>query len=394
MASEDFVRLTNMIYNESWIPVEYSCKWIKERGFDARIVLKRDGLDQELTSSAADFAMFVLQMQQTADSKGQIKLSKVRNTERYWKDIEYLVDEKGDKLNAAARVVLSHEFQFKFDPFEGLRKILQDQIPLNDPDVRGVKDHYYETLAHTYAVGRGYLQRKGELEKTKPRFGSYAAVYEKILREGFMPRGSETNATGCYKKFLDTVRMDLAVLGGRILDQQKYTDFLMNLVVKEGTVEVENGVRAVLDVYWRLCELCYPLLNAARIAIDLSQGKHPEPEPSTFEDLVKSLRGHPEAAKLVECVEPALRNAEAHVATSVVLEDDTPKVIAYDTRVRPAREIARIPFSQVDEKAKCLKYSLLLESLYYTLVLFEYAFQILVLNSLEFKLLLVALDQF
>jgi hypothetical protein len=57
MASEDFVRLTNMIYNEGWIPVEYSCKWIKERGFDARIVLKRDGLGQELTSSAADFAI-------------------------------------------------------------------------------------------------------------------------------------------------------------------------------------------------------------------------------------------------------------------------------------------------------------------------------------------------
>jgi hypothetical protein len=393
MVSEDFLKLTNMIYIEHWTPVDYTLKWSKESGYDARIVLERDKVRQELVSSADDFAMLVFDLKQVADSKGQIKLRKIRKAEKYYSDIEYLLDEKGEKLKAAAQTVLSDSFQFQFDPFEGIRKILQDRIPTNDPDVRGVKEHYYETLVHTHAVGRGFAEWKHKEEKINAKLASYAAVFEKILREAFMRPGKKQEPVQDYRKFLDWARRDVADLGWRILEQQKYTDFLMGLLVKAGGVDVENGVRAVLDVYWRMCELCYPLLNVTRIAIEVSQGKDPNLVQPSFEDLVKSLAGHAEATKLLDCVEPVLRNCEAHAATGVVLEGQTPIVVAYETRTAYAREIARMPFSQVDEKAKCLKYSLV-PALYNTLLLFEYAFQVIVLNSHEFKLLLVTLDQF
>ena len=81
------------------------------------------------------------------------RLEKIRDTKRYYSDIEYLVDDKGDKLRDAAKAVVSGSFQFQFDPFEGIWKILQDRIPVNDPDVWGVKEHYHEALAHLFLFG-------------------------------------------------------------------------------------------------------------------------------------------------------------------------------------------------------------------------------------------------
>jgi hypothetical protein len=237
------------------------------------------------------------------------------------------------------------------------------------------------------------VERFEELKKANPKVASYARSYEKMLREAFMSPGKRVEPVADYRKFLDAVGIDVANLGARILDQHNYTSFLMDLVIKKGIVDMENGVRAVLDVYWRMCELGSPLLNIARIAAEMAQGKSPEAEPTSYEKLVQFLKEHQDGSVLVEFVEPVLRNAEAHVSTSVIMEGHNPIVIAYDARVRPAREIARMPFSAVDEKVQGLKHSRVLEAMYFTLVLFEFAFQITTLPSREFKLLLVRLGQ-
>jgi hypothetical protein len=134
------------------------------------------------------------------------------------------------------------------------------------------------------------------------------------------------------------------------------------------------------------------MLNAARIAIQLANGHRPSGEQPSFDDLVKFLHNDKFANQLVNYVEPVLRNAEAHCATAVASHDGSYEVIVYDHRSVPAKEICRIPFSKVSEMAKALKYSLI-PALYITLCLFDYAFQILVLTSYEFKMLLVKMGQ-
>ena len=393
MVSDDFLTIINMIYGERWKVVDGSTKWSRERGCETRIVLQQDAETRDVSSTAPDVAMLVFDVKETADSWGARRLEKIRDTKRYDSDIEYLVDCKGDKLRDAAKAVVSGSFQFQFDPFEGIRKILQDRIPVNDPDVRGVKEHYHETLAHIILFGRSMVERFEELKKANPKIASYARSYEKMLQEAFMSPGKRVEPVADYRKFLDAVGIDVANLGERILDQHKYTSFLMDLVIKKGIVDMENGVRAILDVYWRMCELASPLLNVARIAAEMAQGRSPEAEPESYEKLVQLLKEHQDGSVLVEFVEPVLRNAEAHVSTSVITEDHNPIVIAYDARVRPAREIARMPFSAVDEKAQALKHARVLEAMYFTLVLFEFMFQITTLPSQEFILLLVRLGQ-
>jgi hypothetical protein len=395
MASDDFLKLTSMIYGENWRPIEYNWKWNKQTGYFAKVVLKRDAEAVELSSSAIDFVMFVADVQRVADSKGQVKLAKIQNANRYWNDMmNHFEDQQGEKLKAAADSVAKGTFQFDFDPFSGVRKILQGKkIPVSEPDVRGVKEHYFETFAFIALTGLQSLKTRERTEKTNAKFASYYSAIEKILRDGFVRPGKKMEPTADYRNYLDLVALDIYELGRHITEQSRYTDFLVNLLTEKGTVDVENGVRAIVDVYWRMCELCYPMLNVLRIAIELSEGKAPSKEKPTFEDLAAFLGANSQTEQLVECVQPLLRNCEAHCTTSVVMENREPTVVTYETRTAVASEISRIPFAEVDHMTKCLKFSLV-PALYVALTLFEYAFQILTLRSNEFKLLLVTMGQY
>lgn len=393
MASEDFLLLTDMIYNKRWSIKEIKHTFNIGSGEKSTIVLTKNGQTQELQSLAEDFARFALEHQTIVNAKGEGRLAKIRDSRKYWNDIESLVDMDGEKARAAAKSILAGEFKFSFDPYNGIRKILHDRIPTNDPDVRGVKTHFFETCAAVTIEARQLLKLEETPKRNNPIFAGYAATYEKILRKGFLGQADKTNIIDAYKKYVGAVQVDHADLLRRIHEQERYAEFLRQLLVGVGRADLQNGARAILDAYWRLCELCYPMLYVAQVAMAFAENKVLSGDRPSFEDLVDSLRSKSETKTLVECVEPVLRNSEAHCASSVVMEGGQPIVIAYDSRSYPAREVKRFPLSEVNDKVSCLAKSLL-GALYMTLELFEYAFLLLVLNSYEFKMLLVTLDQY
>ena len=350
MASKDFLLLTDMLYNKGWIIEQVVFEFGKETGEKTTAVLKKNDQTQKfnLQSSAEDFTSFLVQFQQTIDANGEGGLSKIRNNDTYWNDIDRLVDVDGGKTRAAMQSILSGKFKFSFDPENGIRKILQDRIPTDDRDVRGVKDHFFETFAEVLIEARNMLKLKEIPEKSNSTFAGYASAYEQILRHGFLGQADKTNVIAAYKKYLASVRVDHVALMRRIHEQEKYVDFLRQLLVKAGHVEFQNGAHAILDAYWRLCELCYPMLYVAQAAVAFAEGRTPDSGPPSFEDLVESLNNHPDTKKLVECVEPILRNSEAHCASSIIMENGQPIVIAYETRGSPTQGDQTFPIVRSD----------------------------------------------
>lgn len=393
MASEDFLLLTDMIYNKRWSIKEIRHTFRKESGMKSTIVLNKDSQTKTLQSSAEDFVRFALQHEAIVNAKGEGKLAKIRDSEKYWDDIEKLVDMDGGKVRAAVKSILAGEFKFAFDPYNGIRKILQERIPINDPDVRGVKAHFFETCAGVLIESRQFLRLWETPKKNNPKFARYATTYEEILRHGFLGQANRTNIIDAYKKYVEALHLDHEDLVRRVHEQGKYAEFLRKLLVSTTKVDLQNGGRAVLDAYWRLCEVCQPMLYAAYAATAFAENRTLSGERPSFEVLVKSLGDNPKTKTLIDCVEPVLRNSEAHCASSIVLDSGQPRVIAYDCRSYPVREIKRFPLSEVESKVNCLAHSLL-GALCMTLEIFEYAFLQLVLDSYEFKMRLVTLDQY
>jgi len=365
----------------------------KDTGEKATILLTKNGQTRELQSSAEDFVSFAIQLDKLVDSKGEIGLGKVKDLEKYYRDIENLVDEKQEKTRAAVKSILSGQYKFSFNPRSGIRKVLQDRIPVTDPDVRGVKSHFFETYANLLIEGQRLVRLDEDMRKRNSDYAGYASKYGRILNRGFLGQANKTNMVDAYRKYIEVVQVDNEDLVRRVHEQLKYVHFLQQLLVDAGRVDIENGARAVVDAYWRLCELCSPMLYAAQVAVALSEDGGSDVGQPSLDNSVKSLRNNPETENLVKCVEPILRNSEAHCSSSIVLENGQPFVVAYESRTYPAREIKRFPLSEVTDSLNCLAKSLVL-ALCMTLQLFEYAFLLLVLGSYEFKMLLVTLDQY
>jgi len=388
--SKDFLRLAHLIYFEHWEIVDRELGPSKNRKNSARVVLERDGMKQEMRSSSEDFVGFVRGIRETVDAKGQIILRRIRDRTRYSKDTEYLHDPKGEKLRAAEELISAGKFQWTFDPFEGISKILRDPVRKTDRDIRGVKDNYYETCAYISTLYKYSIESRRDIERKIPKIIPYSSIHERILRNGFI---RTSRIMDDCRIFLDSIDFDAEDLARRVLEQLRYCDFLMDLMIERRKVDFENGIRGVVDGYWRMCEVCRPYLSLARTAIELRQGKrHTTGQNKGFKELVCFLRNDPNFEKLVECVDPVVRNSEAHCATRVVIEKGIPQVVALDYRGLKARVLARIPFSGIHNKWRNLK--LLLLALYPTFRVFYFAFLIRLLKSPEFKLRLVTIDQY
>jgi hypothetical protein len=391
MASADFMKLTEMIYIKRWHIS--SCRFVLKEEWNAEVTLEKNGEACTLASSATDFVGYAFQLQQIVDSKGNRIMGKIRDSDKYLAEVEKLEDPNGDKVASAVESIRTGRFKFSFNPLKGIRKILSETANLNDPDVLGVKSFYHEVLAQVLLESRQYLLTKEQPAKTNSVYAAYASDYEEVLRKGFFSSGPDANPLADYKRYSNFVNLDLGDLLRRIHEQVKYSELLRQLLLGAGIkVEPQFGVRVVLDAYWRMCELCYPFLDVARIALELRGGKVPSTEELSFEKLVAALRADQNGKKLVDCVEPVLRNSEAHCAAGVVEDNGKQFVVAYESRSNPAREIARFPYEEVLDKTNCLKQSAVV-AFYFTLVLFEYAFLILVLNSIEFKFRLVTVGQ-
>ena len=384
--------LTNLVYINGWSIQRVNFEYHKDRGLKATILLSKNGQMRELQSSAEDFVSFAIQLDKLVNSKGEIKLGKIKDSEKYHRDLENLVDEKQEKTRAAVKSILSGQFRFSFNRMNGIRKILQHRIPVADPDVRGVKSHFFETYASLLLEGQRLVKLDEDARKGNSDYAVYASKYGRILNRGFLGQANKTNVVDAYRKY-EPVRVDNEGLVRRVHEQLAYADFLRQLLVGAGKTDVENGGRAVVDAYWRLCELCSPMLDIAKAAITSAEGEELDRKQRSFENTVEFLRKNPETKDLVECVEPILRNSEAHCASSIVLENGQPFVIAYESRGSSAREIRRFPLQEVTSKLNCLAKSLVV-ALCITLQLFEYAFLLLVLSSYEFKMLLITLDQY
>jgi len=130
MTSEDFLLLTDLMYNQGWKVNKVTHNFDKDTGFKSTVVLGKNAETKEIQSMSEDFVSFAVQLQKTIDSKG--RLIPVKDSNMYWDDIEHLVDIDGGKTRSAINAISSGSFTFLFKPLDGIKKTLQDKIPTKD----------------------------------------------------------------------------------------------------------------------------------------------------------------------------------------------------------------------------------------------------------------------
>jgi len=389
LASQDFVELMKLVYFEKWEIVKSEHGLEKSKPY-ANVHLRRDSEEMKIPSTELDFFNYVVMLEEVADAKGRIRFVKIKNREQYYRDLDALLLNEDNKIREAIRKMNSGQFKLDFDVESGLDKLLSGSRDFNDPNIAGLKTHYFEVLACFIKLTVQFAKTIKEQSKKNTEFARYYRLYDEVLRLGFMPAGKRI-ALKDYVSLRESLDFGLLDVVDRTEEQKEYAEFIFGLLGKEGRVDAANGIRCLLDIYRRFCELCYPFLNLACRALALPLGKKPK-EQDRFSEVVDALR-RSKFWELVDIVNPTVRHCEAHVSTRVRYHPTKKgEAILIDSRPRPAKELGRLTFDEVCEMSRKMYYCLN-PALREGFALFLGALSILTLKSFEFKTLLASLGQ-
>lgn len=389
MASEDFEKLMTLIYFEGYKVSKLS---LSVHGEDeiAKIILAKDSDETTLQSSSEDFFYYVASLKKTVNNNGKFEFSKVENTTAYYEDIEFLSDTDRNKIQAAIKKVQSGKFVLDFD-IEGIfDKFLSGNYGKMDKDITKLKTYYFEIFALTLFLSNEYLKIKEKIERTNNEFIGYYLLVDEILRTAFMRVGKPIEAIKDYKFFKNFLTFDIENIARRTTEQAEYVNDLLGMLAERGTVEGSVGIKYLLDLYRRFCELSFEFINMLRIAIEVADGVEKPESYFSYLDNVQTIKSKEKYSKLVESIDPYIRHSESHMNTRIDYKNG--EITLINTSGGKEKVVGKYTFREISDMTKKIQRSLY-PALLVAFTIFETAFKLLIFNSPEYKFMLLKLKR-
>ena len=388
MASEDFERLMNLRYSKGYEVSGCTLSFERGEGTIAKVALTKDSDEVLLQSSNEDFCNYIASLKRTANSNGKFQLNKIKNADAYYKDVEFLIDTDGKKLQAAIKKVRSGDFVLAFDIEKTFDKFISGKYGKKDKDIIKLKTHYFEIFGLTLFLSNEYVKSKEKMERENKEFTEYHALIDEILRMAFMRTDKPIEAIQDYKFFKNFLSFDIENIARRALKQSEQVNDLFGMLSKRGGVEGSIGIGYLLDVYRRFCELCYEFVNMLRVAIEVADGVAKPESYLPYLENVEIIKSKQKYSKLVKSLDPHIRHSESHMGTRI--DDEKGEVVLINTRGGNENIVGKYTFHEISDMTKTIQRSLY-PALLTTFTIFETAFKLLIFISLEYKLMLLNL---
>lgn len=384
MVSAELAELVRLIHQERY-DVEY-IKWhVTDKGgrFEqvciVRLRKKEDTVT--LTSSTPDFCEYVHHLQHLGDSAGKIRIRRIRDLNRYWSDVEYLVDEDKSKVHKAIGDLRTGKFKFNYDFDRLLDEILLKNAPTSNRYLPLKRDYYY-----IFAM---YLLRSEGTVKSQATIiakDAMAKAYVDAANEITIAFRPSSNAIENYRFYKKWAAFDFNRIVSRIASQSDVVNDAVAELVRRGKVSGPIAIDRFLTIYKKITELISPFLNLIRVGMQLKDGvANPKPILPLGQNIAL-LRAHSTYGPLFHCLDADLRHADAHVSAEVVDND----VVLYDCRGKTAKELKRYTLEEVGKMTQTLQQTLF-PAMAITMIMQEVAMKDLVLISREFKFLLLSI---
>jgi hypothetical protein len=386
MASPDFIRLINAIHKERYqvLGTHIEGKQVGEAfELKASVELEKAGKQMIIESSEQDFVEYVLHWRRTCDLTGEYKLMHIKDLNKYWADVEHLMDEDRSKVKNALQELVSGKFVFKYDPVELVKKFLIDNPDVRNKSFLSLKNDYHYILALVLHNQRGLLVKSQEKLLNKyPEARKFIDVADYFLRS-FRQTG---NPIKDYRFFNSFINFDMNALYLRTSTQFKVINDTMKEFVKRGTVDGDIAVPKMMDVYGRYLELSAPIINLLRIGMELKNGVSAPEKQGSLGYNIMILKSDSNYGLLFSCLDEMIRHSDAHAA----IEVSNGKVHILDARSRKVKVLRTYTFQQIGDMARVMQHELF-PAFISELPLYDAVSLDLVLISQEYKFLLLAI---
>jgi len=386
MSSQDFIQLMDKIHKERYDV--YSINIIAERqngGFStkATVTLEKAGKQISIESQSWDFIQYAIELRRSADIYGKVKFTRIKDLNKYYKDVNHLIDLDQKKVNNAWNDIRSRGFVFNYQPTKLVEEFLSNNKNVKKSTYLPLKKDYHHILALSLTEASKFLNLQKKLIQNKPNIQDLLKAGEEITKS-FRPTGNALTDFQFYKSF---VSFDTEDLNERITQQTTVIDDTVQELIRRKTVPSNIAIPKIIDIYSRCLELSAPVLNIIRIGLEIKNGI---PSPIKNDYLtrnVSSLIGDQNYGQYFSCLDATIRHTDAHISYKI----SGTEVHLLDIRTKKPKLIKTYTFDQIYKMTDALLHELL-PVIFYTFSIHEIAAFLLVLTSFEYKVLLLSID--
>ena len=313
MSSKDFARICELYFTPGNKLLNVSVELQRDAG-TASLDFETASGAVRVESSQFDAIMLAFQFRCSIGSEGSADSAVMKDLETYYAEIDELMDPEKKKLSAAIERVSSGEHEFGFKP----ASLVSEFIEISKPSATRflpLKVQYFEVIAHFIADGHAYSTAHRKITVARPNAKRVYLAAEKTIRALWKGDSWLQN----FVRLQHSLDLDLEQASKRLGQQlQTFENMTCRLSV-HGAIPAEEGVQYLLDFYRRFSEVCSPLVNALRIAVETHDGEYsPEPK-KRYAENCEVLRARIGGDVLLT-LDPWIRHAESHLATQVMAE--------------------------------------------------------------------------
>lgn len=331
MASEDYTRIRKLFWSgekvtnvEVVFEAERATATVKFSTDDGPVTIRSEAPDAALLAMSFKLSDF--------GESGEDRLVPVQDTEHHYTRVQSLIDEDGTALHEAADRIEAGEATFTEVP----RDLIEEFVTTHKVGAHRflpLRDSYFEIACLLIAERRQLTDQLAKLESTRPQVREIADATEDALDAAFR---SEASPPLNYRLFVRRTDVDLKEIYRRLSMDREYEADLIEMLTEGGKVQGRVGVLYVLDLYRRFSEICAPVVNALRIAVELTKG-NPEPEdrvryPENCSVVRDALSPNP-----LGSLDPYVRIAESHRKTRVDMTQPKEVIVPTDDGAPPHR---------------------------------------------------------
>jgi hypothetical protein len=342
--STDFVDAKKLLYTERYnvngVKVNFLQNENGKQTHSAEIEFVKDGTTKTIRSSEADFVRFAWSLKTTLRD-GMQKIIEIKDTNRYYNNIEHFIKHTKEDVSKAAEEMKSGRSKLSKD--FTIEKAFEDVLSnkYNTQMVKDLIENYPHVLANEVLI-LSFIQTNFENCKNKSknptRFLELFNLAGKVYQENLFSL-DPLKAVETYK---NVSRIDLDCITKSLLHQNNSTQEKWMGLTKNTAQGVDGQIAAksMMDDYRDYYELVNKMLRHLAFIASYS-------ELSKFEDSQKGIERTLKAkgyGKLLEPVDRLLRNCGSHWDADY---SEKGKIILKNSRGRKPRIIGEISYQKL-----------------------------------------------
>ena len=387
MVSQDFIDLMTKLHDEKYKLLSKSIEYdgMSENPLlKVNVVLEKDGNQISIQSSEPDFLKYVVGLRGIADTTGEHKFTRVKDSNQYNVDLEHLIDEDRSRIKEATENIKSGRFTLTYDPSKLVDELLKCKSNVNKEKYLLLKKDYHYILASTLLMSAQLMQGHKKLIRKYPE-GSKVFEAVEIIMKCFWPTRNALQDYNYYKSYVD---FNVNLLMKRVSTQLPSIEDTVRSFRNRGDVDAYIIVPKFMDIYAHQMELLKPAINILRIGLELKSGNKLPIKELNLDKNIKILRSDTDYGTLFGRLDVQIRHANAHVATNI--DKSTGKIQLLDVRGKKESIIGEYTSEAFADAINAMQNEFF-PIIYPTIMLFDIATLAMLLRSREYIWLLLAL---